>query len=133
MRLIIGGTAQGKKEYVIRQLENQGQGFCVVDENSQELTQIPQETQVLILDHLHLLIRKFGEEAASTFLSQTIEQCNASDRELIIICDEVGNGVVPLSKEERDYREHVGRIICSLAQEASTVERVICGIAQRLL
>lgn len=53
-------------------------------------------------------------------------------RDCIIICDEVGNGIVPASPAEREYRERVGRILITLAQKAEEVERVICGIGQKL-
>ena len=33
---------------------------------------------------------------------------------------------------EREYRERTGRILIRLAQEAEEVERVICGIGQRI-
>lgn len=52
--------------------------------------------------------------------------------ELIVICDEVGCGVVPVDREERIWRETVGRLCCTLAQRAESVERVFCGLAQRL-
>lgn len=50
--------------------------------------------------------------------------------DIIFICDEVGNGIVPIEKSERDYRECVGRVLCVLAKEADRVERVHCGIGQ---
>ena len=50
----------------------------------------------------------------------------------IIICDEVGNGIVPAGSAEREYRERVGRILILLAQRAEEVERVICGIGQKI-
>ena len=134
MQLVIGGRAQGKKDYVIRQVQSRNLTYSVIDEHGPGLHDIPPETQVLILDHLHLLIRRLGaEEPARACLRQIMDQCQAAGMELIIICDETGNGVVPLTKEERDYREHVGRIVCSLAQEASSVEKITCGLPWKLL
>lgn len=52
--------------------------------------------------------------------------------DVILICDEVGGGIVPVDKEERDYRECVGRVLCELAKEAESVERVYCGIGQTI-
>ena len=133
MQLVIGGTAQGKKDYVIRQLQSRGLNYYVIDEKGIEPDDIPPDTQALVLDHLHLLIRRFGAEGpARAYLRQVMDLCKASGIELIIICDEVGNGVVPLEKEERDYRENVGRIVCSLAQEAASVRRIVCGFSQVL-
>ena len=34
--------------------------------------------------------------------------------------------------EEREYRERVGRLLIRLAEEAETVERIICGMGQKI-
>ena len=49
-----------------------------------------------------------------------------------VICDEVGCGVVPLDREERVWRERVGRTCCALAERAERVERLLCGIPMTL-
>lgn len=46
----------------------------------------------------------------------------------VVIATEVGGGVVPVSRPERDAREAAGRLSCLLAQRAETVIRVFCGI-----
>ena len=51
-------------------------------------------------------------------------------QDIILIMDEVGLGIVPLQREDRDYRELVGRAGCFLAKRASKVERVLCGVGQ---
>ncbi len=55
---------------------------------------------------------------------------NVSD--IIIVCDEVGCGVVPIDKNERQYREAVGRVCCEIAKQADVVDRVYCGIKTRI-
>lgn len=49
-------------------------------------------------------------------------------RKEYVLCREVGCGVVPLSPEERRWREEVGRLCCRLAREADGVVRLWCGI-----
>ena len=34
--------------------------------------------------------------------------------------------------QEREYRERVGRLLIRLAEEAETVERIICGMGQKI-
>ena len=48
--------------------------------------------------------------------------------EKIVISTETGCGIVPVDKEERILREHIGRLNCLLAEKAETVVRVFCGI-----
>ena len=59
-----------------------------------------------------------------TFLNE-FEDC-------ILISDEIGNGIIPLEAFEREYRERMGRILILLAKRAEEVERVICGIGQKI-
>ena len=35
-------------------------------------------------------------------------------------------------EKEREYRERVGRLLITLAKEAKTVERIVCGIGQKI-
>lgn len=48
----------------------------------------------------------------------------------VVICDEVGSGVIPTLREERVGREAAGRLCILLAKEADAVVRVVCGIPQ---
>ena len=50
----------------------------------------------------------------------------------IVICDELGCGVVPMDYEDRAWRERTGRLLSDLAANASRVDRVFCGIPMRL-
>ncbi len=53
-----------------------------------------------------------------------VEKCRGK----IIICDEVGCGIIPLDKSDRVYREALGRFLCDLAAISDTVIRVTAGI-----
>ena len=46
----------------------------------------------------------------------------------VVTCAEVGSGIVPIDREERVYRERVGRLSCELAARADAVVRMVCGI-----
>ena len=61
-----------------------------------------------------------------------LEKLLENNPEIIIICDEVGCGVVPIDRMESCYREAVGRILCYLAQRAEGMERIISGIPVRI-
>ncbi len=54
------------------------------------------------------------------------------NRELVIITDEIGCGIVPLDPFERQWRETSGRVNCYFAEHADTVIRMIAGIGQRI-
>ena len=46
--------------------------------------------------------------------------------------DEVGNGIVPVEKIERRYRDLCGRLLVEIASRSKEVYRVICGIGQKI-
>ena len=99
MELVVGGKAQGKLEYVI--------GLYGSD--------------VKVINNLQDIIRENMDEAA-------VYDMIPADSDVIVICDEIGCGLVPIDKFEREYRDLVGKICCNLAKEANKVHRVICGI-----
>lgn len=50
----------------------------------------------------------------------------------IIICDEIGSGIVPMEKLDRQYREACGRGLQFLTKKASNISRVFFGIEEVL-
>lgn len=149
MEVYFGGAFQGKLEYV---LEKKG-CLKVADGAGCSLKDI-KEAQVL--NHLHLYIKRltYKEGAAyNTTVDDTITTDDTitadttaktmsaveiindiyeANPDIILICDEVGGGIVPLKKEDRIYRETVGRALCCAVKKSDRVERVMCGIGQCL-
>lgn len=113
MVLIVGGAAQGKLAFARRELGVAAWSDGVLGEAD-------------CVYGLHRAIRALPEprEALKVWL--------AAHPDGVIICDEVGCGVVPLDREERAWRELVGRICCELAEQATVVYRVCCGLEARL-
>ena len=50
----------------------------------------------------------------------------------IVLQTEIGGGIVPMDRAEREKREAAGRLGCLLAARADTVIRVCCGLPQLL-
>lgn len=113
MTLITGGAGQGKLAYV---LDKTGLG-------PEDVAHTPEEAQTKrILAHLEAWVRTAED------VEGPIEALLAANPEIIILCDEVGCGVVPLDRGERAWRERVGRMCCALARRAGRVERIFCGL-----
>lgn len=108
MRLIIGGSHQGKLNYAL------SLGYTMED----VATSLP--TNKPILYGLQDLTRERPDLCAGD-----IPDC-------IVICDELGCGVVPLDYEDRAWRERTGRLCSDLAARADRVDRVFCGLVMRL-
>lgn len=139
MELYIGGFAQGKLEYVKRRYnENQKteklfvKVIDCVDSHYKKML-LETECDVLILNHLHLWVRDLLDEGMEEEKIQTtILSWIKSNPDAIVICDELGNGIVPIKKQERIWREQTGRLMIELAKQAERVERILCGLGQRL-
>ena len=139
MELYIGGFAQGKLEYVkCRYNENQKteklfvKVIDCVDSHYKKML-LETECDVLILNHLHLWVRDLLDEGMEEEKIQTtILSWIKSNPDAIVICDELGIGIVPIKKQERIWREQTGRLMIELAKQAERVERILCGLGQRL-
>lgn len=84
-----------------------------------------------IINHFHLYVkRNLSYFSSGENVDIWIEKWMANDSNKIIISDEIGNGIVPLDPDEREYREVYGRVMCRLTQYASRVTRIVCGICQ---
>lgn len=126
MRLIIGGCAQGKLDYVMR---TYGRENCVVFEGEWPGAAFMEGKQVIIRDfHVWVRNRMLENECPEEMLEELLERY----QECIIISDEIGNGIVPIDSFEREYRERVGRILIAIAKKAETVERIVCGMSQKI-
>ena len=126
MKLVIGRYAQGKLNYVLQKYDKEP---CQIWDGAIPMNKSEQRGTVVI-NHLHHWIKsriaKDGCPEKEIFAF--VENCS----NCIIISDEVGNGIVPIEAFEREYRERTGRILVELAKKAEEVERVICGIGQKI-
>ncbi len=108
MVLILGGRAAGKTAFV--------KSLGYPDE--QISSDVASDRAVL--DHLETLVQS-DPASADALLPLLLKK-------EIVICREVGSGIIPLDPSDRAFREAVGRLCCALAKEASAVVRVVCGI-----
>lgn len=83
-----------------------------------------------ILYHLEALVSQALQQnkAPLTLLQEAIPNW----QDCILITQEVGCGLVPISAEDRQWREAVGRMNAQLAAQAETVERIFCGLSMQL-
>ena len=50
----------------------------------------------------------------------------------VVVCDEIGCGIVPIEQEERERRERIGRLCIALACRAEQVIRMTAGLPVRI-
>ena len=123
MKFITGGAYQGKLDYA-RKLYPGAEWADGARCSLKELLSCG------AVDHFHLFVRRWLQEGKTP--QELIRAILDKNRGLVIVCDEIGCGLVPVSAFEREYREAVGRICTELVKHADEVYRVTCGIGKRI-
>ena len=126
MELYIGGYAQGKRDYVL----STHSGTWKIFDGTKIPEAMDEKEDKILLDHLHLFIEDRLLKKADP-LEEILKIVEAHPK-CIILCDEIGNGIVPMEKEKREYRDRTGQILIRLSKEAKRVERIVCGLGQRI-
>lgn len=122
MILIIGGSCQNKKEYAMQKYAVQ------VDEiiDLKIDTCLDIQPNVKIIDNLQDSVK---DALLKNEFSLTIfDHILIRSPDIILLCDEVGSGIVPIDAFDREYRDAVGALCCYLAKKACSVHRVVCGL-----
>ena len=121
MKLIIGGCCQGKLA--------RAKALCGADARVADGAEVASDAlkNFEILDKFHLFVRREVENGGD--VEQLARALIAENPGLVVVCDEVGLGVVPIDAFERRWREAVGRALCVIAQESVRVERVFAGLS----
>ena len=131
MKLVIGGRAQGKLNYVLQHMTDENyQIYDGVFPDEGELFNRSKKNEILIVNHFHNWVNKELKENRNP--ETELEAFLKKGVRCVIISDEIGNGIVPVDAFERDYRERTGRMLITLASQADEVVRVICGIGQKI-
>lgn len=110
MIFVVGGFSAGKRKFVLDEF-----GFTQEDVSDDFQTENPVFYGVESLDESEL------EEAFPLLCEKKV-----------VIAQEIGCGVIPISKEQREHREMIGRFCCRLAQEAQEVYRLTAGIGRKI-
>ncbi len=143
MELYIGGRASGKLDIVKRKNseilvidEKNFRSFLDAKGSREELSKEEASKWLvtrLVINHLHLIIREMLKDSYKTsdIISRLLKIAEYYP-DIIIISDEIGNGIVPVDEFERLYREETGRILIEVAKNCDRVWRVICGIEMRI-
>lgn len=119
MKLIISGRSGGKEEYVLARWQVLPKA-CTVEET-------------LCTPFIASFQDTLRQVMASNIQLETyLEELFTKNPQAVILCDEVGMGIVPIEKQERVWRELVGRACCLIAHRADEVVRLVCGIPQTI-
>lgn len=116
MKLILGGQFSGKHAFAA------SLGFAQEDFGA--------SFAAPVLDSLNRWVQD-QMQAGKDVLSSCAAELNKHP-DAVVLCTEVGCGVVPMERAERDYREYVGRCAALAAGQAEEVYRLYAGIPTKI-
>lgn len=123
MNLVVGGYAQGKTAFACAQFQIAESE--VVDGATATVADL---INCRMVRNYHLFLRGAMERGES--LEEMHQRVMSKNPEVILIADEIGCGLVPMEEIEREYRDQVGHLLCTVAKQADHVYRVFCGIGR---
>ena len=129
MILVIGGAYQGKLRFAqsLYKERYDTKRKPVITDLSEAVSS---DGKADIIYHVEKYIKDLTDKEKN--VSEEISKLMDSVGDGILICDEVGSGIVPLDRSERTYREELGQAMQIAAKEADEVYRVYCGIGERI-
>lgn len=119
MKLYFGGAYNGKLKYVKEtfKIEDKDIFFCSKD-------YIDFSKKAICGIDKFIYFNSVNQKESLIFFQENLDKL----KDKIIICDEISSGIVPLKKEERFWREEVGRVLQLLSKESNYVCRIFCGL-----
>ncbi|MDX9916959.1 MAG: bifunctional adenosylcobinamide kinase/adenosylcobinamide-phosphate guanylyltransferase [Gudongella sp.] len=108
MILVIGAASSGKLEYA------RSMGYIDSDISDGKVTELP------VVNNLQDIVFE-NPSSIDALYDKLIDKD-------VVICNEVGSGVIPVDKIQREAREATGRLCIRLAERAEKVVRLVCGI-----
>ncbi|MDE6764071.1 MAG: bifunctional adenosylcobinamide kinase/adenosylcobinamide-phosphate guanylyltransferase [Oscillospiraceae bacterium] len=121
MIMITGGSFQGKIKFAAEHF-NINKNDILSGENCR----FDNVFSAKCVSNFQYLIKRLIENKIDP-VEFTQKLCRDNPKAVIII-NEIGCGIIPIEKSERIWREQTGRAGCIVAEKASAVIRICCGI-----
>ena len=125
MHIVIGGAANGKRQYVKEHVTNDT--VWLGNETPLELNRTIDAPLVICGLEQWMATRLQEEDAAIKEILDFIR-----NKEVTMILTDIGRGIVPMNPTERALRDACGRLNQQLMKEATSVTRIWYGIPQKL-
>ena len=123
MILVFGGAYNGKLNFVKEKFNISNEDIFTVNN---DLKDFNIDFSRKVINNFHKFIYKLSLENIDA-LEYIIKNLGLFENK-IIVCDDISQGIVPLKKEDRFWRENTGRCLQYISEKSETVYRVFCGI-----
>ena len=125
MILIFGGAYQGKLAYALERFKAAKSDVYICDSND---INMPKDKKIIYeIDKWILALLKNNIN-----IEKAMRQFVESNQNVIVICNDISCGVVPLDPELRKWREGVGNSLAMLSRISTEVIRLFCAVPTRI-
>jgi len=125
MILIIGGAYQGKLDYALERFALTEDDVCRC---SDDRADAPERRKIVYeFDKWILALLK-----ASRDVPEAVRLFMDDHADVVVICNDISCGVVPIDPLMRSWREAVGRALAEMSRASDEVVRLYCGIPTRI-
>ncbi|WP_160155969.1 bifunctional adenosylcobinamide kinase/adenosylcobinamide-phosphate guanylyltransferase [Geobacillus sp. TFV-3] len=137
MHFVVGGAFQGKRKWV-RERYGINDGVHIIWHNGYVEPYGPpggvETAKTVVFDGLEAAIRRQpdADEWEPYFRAWQRWEAAKPDRAVVWIGTDVTQGIVPVDSEERRWRDAVGMCYQRLASICCRVDRIWCGLSERL-
>lgn len=131
MHIFIGGSYNGKHDYVKQWLKEQG--LLDVEWYKGELPQNP-SSKTIVISGLEYVLKPQLSQDEIMLADQITKQLQLlnNKHQVIVIVTEMGRGIVPIDPQERQLRDTCGRVYQQLFKVSEHVTRIWYGLAETL-
>ena len=120
MIFVFGGAYQGKKEFAEKT-------FDIKEGDERVINNLNDWIRGLVEDGRNT------DDAVDALIKDVSErEAKESSGEIVIIMNDVSQGLVPMDPVDRAFREANGRAMIKIAAAANGVYRVFCGIGVKI-
>ena len=122
---------------IARHRRERPDGWSVIEEPLDLVGAVERASGATIVDCLtlwvsNLLGHDLGDEEITDRAATAAKACAARPEPTIVVSNEVGSGIVPMHPLARRYRDVLGRVNATFADEADVVALMVAGRAVRL-
>ena len=123
MVLIIGGAYQGKLDFAKTAFTLSEEDIFTCDNPEIDFS----KRCINRIEEFTLACVQSGVDPSEYFKAHRYEW-----KDSVLICEDIFCGVVPMGAEMRAWRQVTGRLCQYLSREATAVNRIFCGLEQKL-
>ncbi|RIV11214.1 bifunctional adenosylcobinamide kinase/adenosylcobinamide-phosphate guanylyltransferase [Priestia flexa] len=139
MHFVFGGAFNGKRKWVKKQYENQITEWHSAYEDFIKMPTFVKGDQYIVIEGMELYIKELIDsgktvEEVCCYFKEQLQAWRAENllENVIVIGTEIGKGIVPMSQNDRSWRDACGYVYQMLVAEAETVDRIWYGISNRI-